>query len=224
MKVIIVVNSIYTSIIYDLSIFGVSKISKAEFCVDGSFDGVDYYVSFNSGKTFIKALNSNFGIDVGELGSKIQVRIVFNDEKKYSKYLIYDVGYFPNVQNGTTLFFKNGSTLETFSTKALIGGSYNISIPRGLYEIYTIVDGVKSIISTNYNPELRYALNKSTLSKELAIESLLKESDWATFCVFDLFSDNSKIGPSSTTHIDMVGNLSDGKTQRSVRYWALLFK
>lgn len=217
-------NSIYNSIVYDLSVFGVNKISRAEFCVDGSFDGIDYYVSFNSGKNFIKILDSNFKIDVGELGSKIQVRIIFNDGSKYSRYLIYDVGYFHNIQNGTTLFFKNGSTLEVFSTKALIGGSYNISLPRGLYEVYTIDGGIKSTIATNYNPELKYSLNKSTFSKELAIESLLKESDWASFCIFDLFSDGSKMGASSTAHIDMVGNLSDGKTQRSVRYWALLFK
>lgn len=224
MKVIIIVNSTYNSVVYDLSIFGVNKITKAEFCVDGSFDGVDYYVSFNGGKNFMKVLNQNFTIDVGSLGSKIQVRIVFNDNSKYSKYVIHDVGYFHNIQNGTTIFFKNGSTLKVFSTKALIGGSYNISLERGLYEVYTIDNGVKSVITTNYNPELKYLLNKSTFSKELAVELLVKESDWATSCIFDLFSDGSKIGPSSTTCIDMVGNLSDGKTQRSVRYWALLFK
>lgn len=210
----------YISIVYDLTKFGIYKIKNAMVTADMD-DGITMEVSFDGGSTFIPVeLNKKFKVTRSK--GKIQVKIKFLDSTKADIYKVNAYGFFQNLDIGTTLNFTKISTKETYTTKVGENGRYAISLPRGVYEVWYVTNQGKIVLMNNFNPEVRISPNTS-LDKENSIELFLMELDWAKYSVFDTFYDHSKMLNGSAI-VDPDGNLSDGITDRKVRYWAIGFE
>lgn len=210
-------STVYKSIVYNLNSFGIFTIKRAIFSSDMD-NNVLPAISFNGGKTF-KSVENNSEFYVDSSNGNIQVKITFPDDNS-SEYTIRTVGYLSNYVLGTPIYFKKKSTGKFYKTIIGDSGKYVINLPRGSYDVYVdsktsepiIVDYVPTI---NYEPSLDYKVN--------SIESILKDITWAKYSIYDIFDDPNKMSTDSTTIIDPYGNLSDGKTNRKVKYWALCF-
>jgi len=210
----------YLSAVYDLTPFGVYKISNAILCSDID-DNITIEVSFNGGKSFTRA-TPNVKFPVAKSTGKVQVRITFQEPEKSDIYKVKTNGYFQNLEIGTTVNFTKSSNGNTY--KAIIGrnGYYSISLPRGLYDVwYTNASGNRENLLTAFNPEVSY-VPFARMDKEAVIEGTFRDLPWAKSCVFDTFEDQSKM-IRGTAIVDSDGDLSDGVTSRKCRYWAIGF-
>lgn len=214
-------TSKYVSVVYDLTQFGISKISNAMLGSDYVGSNIAFSVSFDGGKTFKKVNSLNEKFAVVSSNGKVQVKIEFLDTDSPNIYTVKATGFFQNLEVGTTIYFKKKSTKEIFSTSLGANGKYTINLPRGSYEIYYISAG-KIILSPDYNPESSVQ-PVQRYDKETQVELFFRDIDWAKYSVFDIFGDDSKMLAGNTI-INQNGNLSDGKTDREVQYWALGFE
>ena len=211
----------YTSVVYDLTQFGIFKIKNAIVNADMD-DGIAIEVSFDGGSTFrkIELLNRKFPVENSK--GKIQVKIAFQDPAKADIYTVRTSGFFQNLEIGTTLNFTKKSTNQTYSTTVGSNGGYKLSLPRGIYSIwYKQSNGKKVELVPSFNPEMKISPELG-LEKENTIELFLRGVEWAKYSVFDTFADPNKMLNGSTI-ITPDGNLSDGITDRKVRYWAIGF-
>jgi hypothetical protein len=211
----------YLSSIYELTSFGIFKIKNAIVCSDKD-DGITIEVSFDGGSTFqlVDKLNTKFSV-IKSTG-KIQVKITFEDVKRADIYRVKTTGYFQNLEIGTTINFTNVGTGENFKTTIGRHGYYNISIPRGLYELWHLISGRKTTILSSYNPEVTYNPTHR-LDKEAIIDGIFRDIEWARYSVFDTFSDRSKMIYGNAV-FDSEGDLSDGVTNRKCRWWTVGFE
>lgn len=209
----------YLSVVYDLTQFGVYHIKNAIVTADMD-EGVEIKVSFDGGSSFypINSLNEKFPVENSK--GKVQVKISFPDIVTTGIYKVKAIGFFPNLEIGTTIYFTSNNG-KTFKTNIGENGRYSISLPRGLYSIYYLNRNEKVILMENFNPEVKIT-QPSSLNKENTIEIFLRSVEWANYVVFDTFEDSSKM-KSGSAIIDPDGNLSDGLTDRKVRYWAIGF-
>lgn len=213
----------YTSVVYDLTSFGVFNIKNAIITSDMD-DGINISVSFNNGKTFYKVKELNKKFPVFDSNGKIQVKIIFKDLSSYDIYKVKAAGSL-NLEIGTTIYFTRKSKLNrTYSTNIGECGKYTIFLPRGIYEVWhNGPKGNKIILFPEYNPELfRQIYSTNGLDKENIVEMFLRGNTWAKYAIFDIFTDDSKM-KSGSLFIDMDGNLTDGITNRKVKYWAIGF-
>lgn len=211
----------YTSIVYDLTQFGLYKINNAIVSADMD-NGITIEVSFDGGSSFRKVEKLNTKFPVERSKGKIQVKITFDDSPGTDIYMINTSGYFQNLDIGTNLKFTKNSTGQVYKTTIGANGKYKISLPRGIYSIwYVNSSGNKVELTSNFNPEIRANTSMGT-NKENTIELFLSNVEWAKYSVFDTFTDPDKM-LSGSAIIDPDGNLSDGITDRKVRYWAIGF-
>lgn len=211
----------YTSVIYDLSHFGVYKIKNAIVCADID-DGITIEVSFDGGSTFVNVDSLNKMFPVLKSTGKIQVKISFNDEGRSDIYRVKTTGFFQNLEMGTTISFIKRSTKERFETSLGDNGKYSISLPRGIYDVYyTNPKGVNVLLMEAFNPETTF-MHTWRMDKDAIIEGVFREIPWAKYCVFDTFVDTTKM-LRGTAMINSDGDLSDGITNRRVKYWAIGF-
>ena len=212
----------YLSVVYDLTGFGIYNIKNAIVNSDMD-DGITIDVSFNGGSTFIKGVELNKKFSVPKSTGKIQTKINFNDSTSSDIYTVRTKGVFTNLEIGTTIYFTNINTPKTFSTNIGPSGVYSINLPRGNYSVwYKSSRGDKIELIPSFNPETR--TNTSTgVDKENTIELFSNSIEWVKYSVFDTFSDTKKMLNGSCI-IDPDGNLSDGITNRKVRYWAIGFE
>lgn len=207
----------YLSIVYDLREFGISNISSAILFSEVD-DGILIEVSFDGGKTFnTPELFKKFLVKSSTC--KIQVRITFQNINLSNIYKIKNTGFFNNLEIGTILNFTNNKTSENYSTKIGLNGKYTILLPRGSYTIW--VDD-KTILMNNYNPETSIIPVTNGLNKETAIEMIMRDVDWMKYVVFDTFENEDKMIYGDAI-VDQNGNLSDGYSDRTCKYWALGF-
>jgi len=211
----------YLSAVYDLTSFGIFKIKNAIVGADMD-DNITIEISFNGGKSFQKVKKLNTKFSVIKSTGKIQVKITFEDQVNSDIYMVKTTGFFQNLEIGTTVNFTKISTNKTYSTTIGRNGQYNISLPRGSYEVWYKNSGTKEVLMTNYNPEITFTPTHR-LDKEAIIENVFGDIDWARWSVFDTFVDKSKMIYGSAI-IDPEGNLSDGVTNRKCRYWAIGFE
>jgi hypothetical protein len=210
-------SAIYKSIVYDLTSFGIFTIKRALFSADMD-EGVLPSVSFDGGRTFKSVkLNQEFRMDSST--GKVQVKMLFPNNNS-SEYTIKTVGYLPNYILGTVIYFKKKSNGKFYKTTIGENGKYIISLPRGEYDIF-VESKTSTPIITNYLPSVQTTQNLDY--KINSVESILKSVPWARYSIYDIFDDENKISPESTTIIDPYGNLSDGNTSTKVKYWALCF-
>lgn len=211
----------YLSVVYDLTQFGIFKIRNAIVTADMD-DGIAIEVSFDGGSTFhkVKELNKKFSVDRSK--GKIQVRITFEDFKGANIYKVKTSGFFQNLDIGTTVNFTKNSTNKTYRTTVGENGRYSISLPRGIYSVWYHEDGERTVLLQNFNPEVA-SIPTNRLDKENTVELFLRDVEWARYSVFDTFTDSNKMLNGSAI-IDPEGNLSDGVTDRKVRYWAIGFE
>ena len=212
----------YISVVYNLTQFGIYNIKNA--IVNADMDsGISMKVSFNGGSTFQDVVELNKKFPVSSSNGKIQVKILFNDIDGRDIYKVKATGFFQNLEAGTTVNFTKKSNRETFNTNIGLNGKYTILLPRGVYRVwYKSSSGNIIDIMNDFNPEIRYN-NYNGLNKENTIELFLRGVDWAKYTVFDTFSDPQKI-LNGDAIIDPDGDLSDGVTDRKVRYWAIGFE
>jgi len=209
----------YLSAVYDLTSFGIFKIKNAMVSADMD-DNITIEISFDGGKSFRKAkVNNKF--TVPKSNGKIQVRITFEDISKGDIYKVQASGFFQNLDIGTTVSFTKISNNTTFTTNLGRNGQYNISLPRGLYDVWYMASGVKQFLMNNYNPEI-VPTQTQRVDKESVIEGTFREIPWARYSVFDTFVDKNKMINGSAI-VDTQGDLSDGTTSRKCRYWAIGF-
>ena len=211
----------YLSAVYDLTAFGIFNIKNAIVGADMD-NGITIEVSFDGGKSFVTVPKLNEKMVVSKSNGKIQVRITFEDTRKSTIYKVKTTGFFQNLEAGTSVNFTKLTTSKTYYTTIGRDGYYSISLPRGTYEVWYPVDGVKETIMSNFNPEVTYTPTHR-LDKEAIIENAFKDIDWAKYTVFDTFADRSKMIFGSTI-IDPEGDLSDGTTSRKCRYWTIGFE
>jgi hypothetical protein len=215
------VVSEYISIIYDLTHFGIFNIKNAIVTSDLD-DGITIEVSFDGGVNFILVTEVNKKFNVLQSKGKIQVRVKFYEVEDSDIYTVKTVGYFSNLELGTTLNFTKNSTGENFATNIAENGRYSINLPRGYYEVWIMDNGDKVVLLDSFNPETVIQPTKR-LDKENSIEMFIRDVDWIKYAVFDTFDDTNKIYMSSAI-IDPEGDLSDGKTNRKCRYWGIGFE
>ena len=210
----------YSSVVYDLTQFGIYKISNAIVTADMD-DGITIEVSFDGGSSFIPVRTMNKKFYVEKSRGKIQVKITFDDIKKTDIYKVKATGFFQNLDIGTTINFTRKFTNENYKTTLGENGRYTIFLPRGMYSVWKQTNGNKVQLIDNLNPEI---IQSSTggLDKENTIEMFLRGVEWAKYSVFDTFTDHTKM-LNGNAIIDSYG-LSDGITNRRVRYWAIGFE
>lgn len=209
----------YISVDYDLTKFGVFNVNNAIFSSDVDND-ITFEVSFNGGKSFdFVKLNKKFSVKNNS--GHIKVRIKFNDTKLSDEYKIKSIGFFQNLEIGTTVYFEKQSNKQTYSTNIGENGKYTIFLPRGIYDIWHIDSGEKIILLSKYNPEVSY-IPTNRLDKENTIEMYFRELSWAKYAIFDTFSNLEQMAYGNAI-LDMDGDLSDGKTTRKCRYWLISF-
>ena len=211
----------YLSVVYDLTKFGIFKISNAIVSSDMD-EGISVEVSFDNGKSFYKVESLNTKFPVLKSNGKIQVKIYFEDVKSSDIYKVKSTGFFQNLEIGTTVNFTKLTTNQNYSTTVGRNGQYSISLPRGLYEVWYKNSGVREILMPNFNPEVTYSPTHR-LDKEAIIENTFRDIPWAKYSVFDTFADRSKMDRGNAI-IDPEGDLSDGTTNRKCRYWAIGFE
>lgn len=211
----------YLSAVYDLTSFGIFKIKNAMVSSDKD-DGITIEVSFDGGSSFQKVDELNTKFNVARSTGKVQVKITFEDVSKSDIYKVKASGFFQNLDIGTTITFTKISTGENFPINVGRNGYYNISLPRGLYDVWYLDSGKRQILMTSYNPEISY-VPTSRVDKEAIIDGIFKDVDWAKFSVFDTFSDRNKMVQGSVIY-DPEGDLSDGVTNRKCRYWVVAFE
>lgn len=209
----------YISKVYDLTQFGIYKIKKAIACFDAD-DGISVGVSFNGGASFVAAEN-NVDFDVKDCNGKIQVKIIFKDQQNYGEYMVKCVGNFQNLQMGTKITFTKNSNGRDYSAIVWNNGRYAIMLPRGIYTISYKSGNEKVVLMDDFNPEINVVVS-GRMDKEAIIEGTFKEIPWAKYGVFDTFYDYSNLN-SGNAIIDSDGDLSDGITNRKVRYWMVGF-
>lgn len=210
----------YSSVVYDLTQFGVYKISNAIVSADMD-SGIAIEVSFDGGFTFksVKTLNQKFPVQQSR--GKVQVKITFNDMPDADIYKVKATGFFQNLEIGTRVTFTKHSTSESFSTTVGENGRFLIYLPRGTYDVWYTNDRNQRVsIYTQFNPEV-IVTPYNGLDKENTIEMFLRDVDWAKYTIFDTFADPQKMLNGSAI-IDQFG-LTDGVTNRHVRYWAVGF-
>ena len=210
----------YTSVIYDLTQFGIFKISNAIITADMD-NGIAIEVSFDGGSTFTKVSNLNSKFPVVNSKGKIQVKILFEDDSRADIYKVKTNGFFQNLDIGTRVKFTKISTNETFTTTIGENGRYTIFLPRGVYTVWYKDGPTKTTLFSSFNPEA-IVISSTGIEKENSVELFLRDVDWAKYSVFDKFTDNSKM-LNGNAIIDRYG-LSDGITDRRVRYWAIGFE
>lgn len=209
----------YLSVVHDLTGFGIFKIRNAMVSADMD-ENITIEVSFNGGKTFQTAkVNEKFSV-VKSTG-KVQVRITFEDVTSGDIYKVKVSGFFQNLDIGTTVKFTKNSNNNTYTTKLGRNGQYNISLPRGLYDVWYTNKGVDEPLMVGYNPEIQ-PIENHRIDKEAVIEGIFRDIPWAKYSVFDTFVDKNKMLNGSAI-IDTDGDLSDGNTYRKCRYWAIGF-
>jgi hypothetical protein len=209
----------YLSAVYDLRAFNIFKITNAIVFSDAD-DGILFNVSFDNGNTF-QSVEPNVKFPVITSNGRIQVKITFEDVSVDDIYTVKATGFFQNLAVGTTVNFTKISTNTTYTTKIGRDGYYNISLPRGKYDVWYVSSGKKETLMMNYNPEITQVATER-LDKESMIEGIFRDVDWAKYSVFDTFADRSKMTHGGAI-IDPEGNLSDGTTNRKCRFWALGF-
>lgn len=211
----------YTSIVYDLTYFGIHKIKTAVVGADCD-SGISFEISFDGGASFYTVTELNKPFSVNNSKGKIQFRINFNPVSSFDIYRIKTIGYFSNLEAGTTLYFTNKSTKKEYSTTIAENGRYSISLPRGCYEVWFNQNSNKIELLSSFNPET-VVLPTKRLDKQLAVELYVKDMKFVKNAIFDVFDDESKklIG---NTIIDTDGDLSDGITSRKCRWICIGFE
>jgi hypothetical protein len=216
---------------------GLSKITKLLFSseIDSgivasiSFDGgINFNILYDAEKG-INYINKELYSGIFEQSASIPRIVVcfkFSDNiLGAEQYTIKVCGNYANLLIGTTLHFTNSRTKNKYSTNVGEYGRYSISLPRGVYDV-SFNEGKNIILlDSGFVPESIYP-PVNNAAKELTIESLLKDVDWADFALFDTFEDVKKIDETKSANflIDVEGNLSDGHTNQKVAYWALLMQ
>ena len=210
----------YLSAVYDLTAFGIYKIRNAIVSSDMD-ENITIEVSFDGGVSFHKVKNLNTKFPIRRSKGKVQVRITFEDTDKSGIYKVKATGFFQNLEIGTVVNFTKRTTNQTYPTTLGRNGQYSISLPRGQYDVWHTVSGVRENLMNNYNPEIVQQPTKR-LDKESIVEGFFRDIDWAKYSVFDTFEDPSKMIHGNAI-IDADGDLSDGITDRKCRYWAIGF-
>lgn len=228
-------KTVCRSIVFDISQFGISKISNFLFSCDAD-PYITIKISFDSGNSWRVLRDTATGTDMinKEISSlampykatpKIVVSLEFDDTYVgKTPFLVKVRGNYANLLIGTTLYFYNSNKKETFTTNVGEYGSFSISLPRGQYRV-SYLEGKKVVLlDSAFIPESIYP--PTTNSKDSIIESLLRDADWAEFALFDTFENATKIDETKSSNfvIGVDNSLSDGYTDRKVSYWALLIK
>lgn len=211
----------YLSVVYDLTSFGISKIRNAIVSSDMD-DNITIEVSFDGGKSFYKINKLNTKFEVPSSTGKIQVRITFEDIASPNIYKVKTTGFFQNLGIGTTANFTNTTTNTNYSTTIGRNGQYNISLPRGIYDVWYTNASKREMLMSQFNPEIVYKPTHR-LDKEAIIDGIFSDVAWAKYSVFDTFVDKSKMMYGNTI-VDPEGDLSDGVTDRKCRFWAIGFE
>lgn len=211
----------YTSIVYDLTQFGIYDIKNAIVGSDCD-NNIAFEVSFDGGVSFSRVSQLNKKFSVRGSKGKIQFRIVFLDEADSNIYMVKTVGYFSNLEVGTTLYFENKKTKELFQTAIAENGRYSIYLPKGLYSVWYRSNSTKINLMPSFNPEA-VVLPTKRVDKENSIELYIRDIDWVTNAIFDTFDSTDKklIGDAI---IDYEGDLSDGRTSRKCRWVVIGFE
>lgn len=202
----------------DLRTFGVYNINRAMLTADAD-DGIVYRVSFDGGKTWRVAEPNTPFLVRGSTGV-VKVELKFPANKTSGIYMVSASGVFP-LSVGTRVFFSNGD--NTFPTTIGPDGRYNITLPQGVYQVYYMQSGNKTVLLDDYNPRAHVFRQPDDLDKENTIQMFLSNIEWADFSVYDTFKDSSKISRESTARVDLMQNLVADSSDAVVRYWALVF-
>lgn len=209
----------YISKVYDLTQFGIFKINNA--IVGSDLDsGISIEVSFDGGATFL-LVNPDEKFHVNKSTGKIQVRISFLNIETNHIYMVKTIGFFQNLEIGTTIYFTKKSTKKEFKTTIKENGKYSIELPRGIYDVWYINDHDKISLINNFNPEIVY-LPQVRIDKENSIELYFRDIPWAKYTVFDTFVNNENMKYGNAI-IDVDGDLSDGVSDRKCKYWSIHF-
>lgn len=219
MELMMVAN--YLSAVYDLTPFGIFNIKNAIMSADLD-DGITVDVSFDGGKSFVAAVELNKKFKVRRSTGKIQVRITFEDQARSDIYKVKATGFFQNLDVGTTVNFTKLSTNANYRTTVGRNGYYQISLPRGVYDVWYTSAGEREPLMSSYNPEI-VVTPTQRVDKEATIEGVFRDIDWAKWSVFDTFVDRNKMIHGGAI-VDAQGDLSDGITDRKCRYWAIGFE
>lgn len=210
----------YTSIIYDVTKFGIYNIKNMIVGSDCD-NGISIDVSFDGGASFLYNVSLDKKISVPISKGKIQFKIKFNDINITESYLIKTSGFFPDFEIGTVILFENNNTKKIYETNILENGKYSICIPKGIYKVYTKLPN-NIILLDGMNPEAVIQPAKR-LDKETIVESYIDKISWVKNAIYDVFDNDDKnlIGDAS---IDIDGDLSDRKTPRKCRWIVVGFE
>lgn len=209
----------YLSCVYDLTQFGIHKINSALLTADID-RGIVVEVSFDGGVSFSSVtLNTRFAV-LNSTG-KIQVRIVFKPISQSDIYQVRTTGFLNNLSIGTRVIFTHLSSKKDYYATLSDHGKYMLMLPRGQYRIWYMSGKDEVTISESFDPEMIVDPTHRT-DKEVAVELFFRDVQWAKSCVFDTFDDPKKMLYGSAIR-DVDGDLSDGITNRKVKYWAVAF-
>ena len=212
----------YKSIVHDLTVFGVTSISKA-MIVGEVDDTIVIRVSFNGGSSYQDVqLYDRF--DVNGNG-KIVFTLDFPESQTAEPYMIRCTGQYEQLASSTPLVFINTSTRQEFQTIVTVGGFYSINLPRGIYTVSHVNSRLERVeLTPYYDPDnLLLGRANQARSKELAVDLELRDNDWAMYAIVDDFGDGEKADISSTVEYDRDGNIYDGITDRKAKYIGILF-
>lgn len=213
-------NAKYLSVVYDLTEFGIQNIKDAILFTDMD-DGITIECSFDGGATFYPMVN-NEKLQTRNSNGKFQVRIFFGDVSTFNIYTIKTSGSFSNLEVGTTINFTKKSTNEIFTTSIDSNGAYKIYLPRGEYSVWCKDGFTTKVLIDRLDPIIFESNSNNIYGKEAIIEAFVRDVDWVDYSIFDTFLDGEKMLYGDAI-ITGDGNLSDGKTDRICRYWALGF-
>ncbi len=212
-------STVYTSVVYDLSLFGIENITSAMLTADKD-SGVSIELSFDSGSTF-RVCEMNEKFDVDPLMNHVVCRVNFNNQNVVP-YTIETTGNFPMLSIGTSLFFKSAGG-QVHQTSIGADGSYIISLPNLSYTVSYVDDnGVEVILDSFFIPKLRVYKHEPK-AKEAMVEMFMRDLDWAKYTIFDVYENLDKISYPSGAQLDVYGNLIDTQTNSVCRWWALGF-
>ena len=211
----------YLSVVYDLSQFGIFNINNA--IVNSDMDeGIAIEVSFDGGASFYSVKDINKKFTVTKNTGKIQVKITFESGSGLDIYTVAAMGFFHNLEVGTTIHFTKLSNSIVYKTNIGLNGKYQINLPRGKYKVwYKTSVGKDVTLVPEFNPEMNYTQRKR-LDKENTVEMFFRDVEWAKYNIFDTFDDKTKMLHGEAI-IDADGDLSDGITNRKCRYWSVGF-
>lgn len=212
----------YKSIIHDLTVFGVTSISKA-MVVGEVDDDIVMKVSFNGGASYRDVqLYNQFSVTGN---GKIRFTLDFPESTSADPYMIRCTGKYEQLGISTPLVFVNQTTQQEFHTVITAGGFYSVNLPRGLYIVYHVNSRLERVELTPYFNTDNMSTHRANQarSKELAVDLELRDNDWATYAIVDDFGDGEKADMSSTVEYDRDGNIYDGITDRKAKYIGILF-